>query len=87
VVVFVCAVDNVELRQSRSGKMVHVAELPEKTPEHDPQPVNADVFREFADPVTDLRRAAGEMLNHHATVHPVADCEWHKALLKAWRAT
>jgi len=83
----ICTVDGVELRVARSGKWVHVNELPEKTPEHEAKPAVAATIERDVIALERLRNAAGEMLRHHSQIHPVSECEWYLALLKAWKNT
>lgn len=82
----VCAVDGVLVGRSRSGRWIHLDDLPEKTdPEHEVQPVNASRYNAAQLSGMSLRLAATDMLRHHATLHPDVGCEWAANLMNALR--
>lgn len=83
----VCAVDGVEVAESRSGRLVHVDELPRGTENHDIVEVSAEAFRAGRDSRSDLRAAIEDMLLHHDSMHPSSACEFSDRLHRALRAS
>lgn len=83
----VCSTCGVAAGQARTGKMVHIAAIPEEYEAHDVTGLeDPDAFRSRAEAVFDLRKAAQDMLAHHATLHPETGCEWADRLHAAVRA-
>jgi len=62
--------------------------IPEGFDGHDVEGVVEDFEYEVAQARQQaLRLAASDMLAHHGTLHPAADCEWATNLRKALRTT
>lgn len=79
----VCAFDGIPLGTSRAGKLVHLAELPQETPEHLPSPTEHDEHEQRLDNAERLALAATDMLVHHAMLHPETGCTWAANLERA----
>ena len=84
---FVCVVDGVEVTNSKSGRLVHIGEIPKGIdPDHEINAVERERFDRVLGAKFDLKAAAEEMLLHHATLHPADGCEWHERLERALRS-
>lgn len=82
----VCRVDGVGVARSRSGRWVHVGQLPrEADPEHEVDPVEAGALVSTLERELTLRDAALDMMTHHDQLHPSHDCPWAQALSRALR--
>ena len=81
--VVVCGLCGVPIAQSRSGRWVHTDALPEKTPEHDAEPMEEKQFHSNVAEFMSLHDAAVDMLAHHGQLHPESDCEWALRLRRA----
>lgn len=82
----VCRTDGTEVAESRSGRLVHVAGLPDGVdPDHEIVAIEEADYRAARQERSNLRLAAEELLVHHATIHPLADCEWASRLRTALR--
>jgi hypothetical protein len=82
-----CAVDGVAIGESRSGRLVHLGELPKGVdPDHD---IVAIAASEYADEVavnSDLKSAVEDLILHHATLHPLTECVWTDRVHSALRS-
>lgn len=86
--VTVCAVDGVAVAETRSGAIVHVDEIPKGIdPEHEIVEVSLESFREQRGGRGDLHAAVADLLLHHATLHPLAECEWAARVSTSLRAS
>lgn len=80
----VCATDGVPVTANRLQRLVHLGELPKGTdPDHEIRAVAPAEFASGAGAKLDIRAAVEDMLAHHATLHPVSDCEWARVLARA----
>ncbi len=69
------------------GRNVHLGELPRQVAEHDvPALVPLHVWQARQDALTNARAAVEELILHHASVHPIAGCEWAGRARDALRA-
>jgi hypothetical protein len=83
----VCAVDGVELAESRSGALVHLDAIPKGVdPDHEVESVDYTVYALATEQRSALKTAAEDMLVHHATLHPAEGCEWAERLERAARS-
>jgi len=82
----VCAVDGIQIGLARSGVFVHLDALPKGVdPEHCIVSVTLADYAHGVDSRDVMREAAQDMLLHHATFHPSAECEWAQRLARALR--
>ncbi len=83
----VCAHDGVDLAQARTGRWVHLGELPkEADPEHDPEPIAKASYSLTTFNREMLRQAAADMIRHHGAIHPDSACEFTIRLRAALRS-
>lgn len=81
----VCAHDGVEVVESRTGKLIHLDELPRGTGDHDIDAVDLHEYLSEKDKIADWKAAAAQLMSHHASIHPVSDCPFVVALATAIR--
>jgi hypothetical protein len=82
----VCLVDGVDVGAAKSGRLVHLGDLPKGVdPDHDVIAVPFDDFIRVTEGRISLRAAAEDMLAHHATLHPAKECQWAAVLERALR--
>lgn len=80
----VCATCGAATGESRSGRTVHIEGIPKGYPEHDVEAtVTAQEWQTQSFAATDLKGAAQDMLAHHITGHPEADCAFAQNLRRA----
>ena len=79
----VCGVCGVLATEARSGRLVHLDDIPDGVPVHEIFVVAESDFREGAEKRFTLKGAAEDMLLHHATLHPSEGCEWAEVLRRA----
>lgn len=80
----VCRTDGVAVGASRSGRLVHLGELPKGTdPDHEVEAVEADELVSTLTGELLIRDAAHDMLEHHAALCPSRQCEWAERLRQA----
>lgn len=81
-----CDICGVEVAESRSGKLVHVDAIPKGYEDHEVEiVVPAEELRARQLAASDLKGAAQDMLAHHITGHPEADCAFAQNLRRALR--
>lgn len=81
-----CGHDGVPVAVARSGRLIHLDELPQDMPEHEIIPIADGEFEVAVVRKIALREAASDMLSHHAALHPESDCEWARNLRLALRS-
>lgn len=80
----VCGVDGVEVRESRTGRLVHVDELPRGTDsDHEIVVVGRDDWEAGWQKDVSLRAAVDDMLQHHSSLCPWSACEFTERLAAA----
>lgn len=83
----VCVLDGVPVGESRSGRLVHLDDLPLDVEPHDVVvTLEATVWAQEMSRQNDLAVVAAEMLNHHDSIHPASDCEFSRRLEAALRS-
>lgn len=84
---WVCVVDGVHAGMARSGKLVHLDDLPEDVESHDVEKVVTRATWNYVSvQKNNLAVVAAEMLVHHTGIHPASDCEFAKRLEAALRS-
>ena len=84
----VCAIDGVAVAETRRGAIVHVDELPKGIdPDHEIIEVSLETFRDQRGSRHDLTSAVQDLLLHHATLHPLTECEWAARVTTSLRAS
>ncbi len=73
--------------ENRSGALIHLDDIPDGFDYHDAVAVDADRYFALLENRSDLKSAAEDMVLHHATLHPITDCEWAQRLLEASKRT
>lgn len=81
----VCFTCGVEVALAKSGRWVHTDAIPPTSSDHDAQPVTSAEFAVADSSFVTLRQAAADMLVHHSSGHPKADCVFAQNLEKALR--
>lgn len=84
---YVCRHDGVLVTTSKTNRLVHAGELPRGTPEHEIAITSRALYEANFKVKADLRTAVADFMEHHATLHPVADCPWVENVQTALRAT
>lgn len=83
----VCATDGVPVGAAKSGRFVHLDDLPHGVdPDHEIEAVPWSDFFASEDRRVTLKGAAEDMLAHHATLHPASDCPWAEVLGRALKS-
>jgi hypothetical protein len=86
--VSVCGTCGVVIGLAKNGRLVHLDELPKgSSPDHEITAVSSSDFFVAEDYRFTLKGAAEDMLVHHATLHPAAECEWAAVLQRALKST
>lgn len=83
----VCRYDGVEVTAARNGRLVHVGEVPRGVPEHEIDITSQALWEKAFKEKADLRLAVAELVEHHLTLHPGADCAWVERVNTALKAT
>jgi len=79
--VTVCKTCGVEVAEARIGKLVHLGAIPREVAEHDIEVVEALEDFDAREALRfELKAAIEEMIAHHGTLHPLADCRWAEKL-------
>lgn len=80
----VCAACGVLVTVAKSGRLVHLDDIPKGVdPQHEVVAVAEADFSRAEDYRFTLKGAAEDMLAHHAALHPASDCEWAAVLRRA----
>lgn len=83
----VCVLDGVPVGLSRSGRFVHLDEVPMDVEPHEvKEVVVATLWVEETARQNNLAMIAAEMLQHHGVIHPASDCEFSRRLEAALRS-
>jgi len=73
----------VAVAQTKSGRWVHVDEVDSEVPWHEVVVAEAEAYVASVVAYENLRSAATDLLTHHATFHPSADCPWSERVFRA----
>lgn len=85
--VTVCAIDGVRVAESRAGRLVHTEEIPKGIdPDHEIVEIPLSHFCEQRGSQADLVSAVQDLLLHHATLHPLTDCEFAARVTSSLRS-
>ena len=82
----VCRYDGVEVTAARNGRLVHIEDIPKGTPEHEIDTTSLALWEQAYRYRADMRNAVADLVEHHATIHPVSDCAWVERVNSALRA-
>lgn len=78
-----CLVCGVEVGQAKNGRWLHLDDVPEGAPDHEVSLVDTKDYAIQMVALNDVRSAATDLLTHHATFHPSADCPWSERMFRA----
>ena len=83
----VCAKDGVPVGESRTGRLVHLDQLPDGVdPEHEVDSVEQEAWLASVVKRSDVRMLAAALMRHHADFHADPQCPFVKQLDAALRS-
>lgn len=81
----VCRFCGVDVGTTKTLRLIHLGEIPRGFDEHEIEATSRVMYEQMVQRRSDLKIAAADMLVHHSTLHPIADCQWGQRLSAALR--
>jgi len=78
-----CLVCGVDVGQAKNGRWLHLDDVPKDVPDHEVSIIKTEDYAAQMVMLTDIKSAATDLLTHHATFHPSADCPWSERMFRA----